>query len=36
MTFEEVLEQVLELLRQERRVSYDGIQLNVMCEWIAT
>jgi|307.fasta_scaffold521260_2 hypothetical protein len=26
MTFEEVLEQVLELLRQERRVSYHGIQ----------
>ena len=36
MTCEEVLEQVLELLRQERRVSYHGIQLNVMCEWIAT
>ena len=36
MTFEEVLEQMLELLRQERRVSYYGIQLNAMCEWIAT
>ena len=36
MTFEDVLEQVLELLQQEKRVSYCGIQLNVMCEWIAT
>lgn len=36
MTCEDVIEQVLELLRQERRVSYHGIQLNVMCEWITT
>jgi hypothetical protein len=29
MTFEDVLEQVLELLQQEKRVSYRGIQRRV-------
>ena len=29
MTFEDVLEQVLELLHQEKRVSYCGIQRRV-------
>jgi hypothetical protein len=30
MTFEDVLEQVLELLQQEKRVSYRGIQRRVL------